>query len=108
MKLPELLRAVSALAETGGSEQQYADLTSAADNLVNMVDWAGGPIDPGGQWLSRLSVLQDDLQYRQAKVNDPAIELLYDTLTKLGRAIAQHDAEYEAGKAGDDEGEDFN
>ncbi len=108
MKLPELLRAVSALAETGGTEEQYSALTSATDNLVNMVDWAGGPIDPDGQWLSRLAALQDDLQYRHAQVNDPAIVLLNDTLTKLGRAIAKHDADYEAGRAGEDEGEDFN
>lgn len=107
MKLPELLRAVAALAETGGTKQQYTVLTSAADNLVNMVDWAGGPIDPKGHWLSRLATLQDDLQYRHAQRNDPAIVLLNDALTKLGRAIAQHDADFEAGKAGDDEGEDF-
>lgn len=108
MKLPELLRAVSALAETGGSVQQYEALTAAAENLVNMVDWAGGPIDPKGQWLSRLAVLQDDLQCRHAQMSDPAIVVLNDTLTKLGRAIAQHDSEYEAGKSGDEEGEDFN
>ncbi len=107
MKLPELLRAVSALAETGGTQQQYAALTSAADKLVNMVDWAGGPIDPDGRWLSRLAALQDDLQCRHVQTSDPAIALLNVTLTMLGRAIAQHDADFEAGKAGEDEGEDF-
>lgn len=107
MKLPELLRAISALAETGGSVQQYETLAGAADSLANMVDWASGPIDPDGQWLSRLAALQDDLQYRHAQMSDPAIAVLNDTLTKLGRAIAQHDADLEAGKAGEDEGEDF-
>ena len=72
-----------------------------------MVDWAGGPIDPDGHWLSRLAALQDDLQCRHAQMSDPAIALLNDTLTMLGRAIAQHDADFEAGKAGEDEGEDF-
>jgi hypothetical protein len=107
MKLAELIRAVGALAQTGGSRQHYEALAGEAENLANMVDWANGPIDPEGQWLSQLAALQDDLQHRYVQMSEPAMALLNGMLTRLGQAIAQHDSEFEAGKAGEDEGEDF-
>ncbi len=110
MTLAQLLRAVSALAESGGSGPQYETLAREAEGLADMVGWANGPIDPLGQWLERLSALQDDLQHRHAQASAPEILLLNDRLTRLGQAIAQHDRDLDAGEAGEgtDEGEDFN
>jgi hypothetical protein len=107
MNLAQLLRAVSTLAETGGSGQQYETLARAAENLADMVGWANGLIDPGGQWIDRLAALQDDLQQRDAGTNEPAIALLNDRLTRLGQAIVRHDGDLEARGSGEDEGEDF-
>lgn len=107
MTLAQLLRAVSALAETGGSGRHYETLARQADGLADMVGWANGPIDPLGQWLERLSALQDDLQQRYAHSGEPGITLLNDRLTRLGQAIAQHDGDVEAGAADGDEGEDY-
>jgi len=107
MKLAELLQAVRVLTQTGGSGLQYEALAGEAENLANMVDWANGPIDPEDRWLSQLAALQDDLQHRYVQMSEPAMALLNDMLTRLGQAIAQHDSEFEAGKTGEDEGEDF-
>lgn len=107
MKLSDLLRAVSALAETGGSGKQYEILAREAEALADMVGWANGPIDPGGQWLERLATLQDDLQVRYAETREPAITILNDRLTGLGRAIMRHDTDLEKRETDGDDGEDF-
>ncbi|OGI59261.1 MAG: hypothetical protein A2V58_05620 [Candidatus Muproteobacteria bacterium RBG_19FT_COMBO_61_10] len=110
MTLAQLFRAVSTLAETGGSGRQYEALARQAESLADMVGWANGPIDPLGQWLERLSALQDDLQQRHAQSGEPEIPLLNDRLARLGQAIAQHDRDLASGATGEDtgEGEDFN
>ena len=107
MKLPELMRAVSDVAQTGGTPARCEGLAREAGRLADMVGWAGGPIDPQGQLLERLATLQEDLNVRQARTNDAGIALLHDALTVLGRAIARHDEQLDPGSAGDDEGEDF-
>ena len=108
MKLTELFRAVSVLAQTGGSGQQHEALAREAENLADMVGWANGPIDPQGQWLARLAALQDDLLQRQQQTQEPGIALLNDSLSRLGQAIARHDDDFdETGDTGEDAGEDF-
>lgn len=107
MKLTELLRSASAVAETGGSAQQCEALAREAENLSDMVGWANGPIDPRGEWLARLATVQDDLQLRAIQTGDMAIAALNDSLTRLGRAIARHDGDLIADKTGDDDGDDF-
>ena len=57
--------------------------------------------------LDRLAALQEDLKLRYVQTNETALALLHDTLTDLGRAIARHDRDLDAGSAGEDEGEDF-
>ena len=107
MKLPELLRAVSDVAQTGGAPEHCEGLAREAGRLADMVGWATGPIDPQGQLLERLAMLQEDLTARQARADDAGIAMLHDALTVLGRAIARHDEQLDPGSAGDDEGEDF-
>jgi hypothetical protein len=107
MTLTELLRSVGIVAQTGGTPQDCESLGRAADNLADMVGWASGPIDPDGQWLERLAALQADLQHRHRHSPDTALVALNDRLTRLGQAIARHDADLEAGAADADDGEDF-
>jgi hypothetical protein len=103
----ELLRAVSNVAQTGGTPAQCEALAREAERLADMVGWADGRIDASGQLLERLASLQDDLSLRHAQTNEPTLRLLHDALTGLGRAIARHDDDLDAGSAGEDEGEDF-
>ena len=103
MNLSELLRAVSAVAETGGTPAHNEALAREIQALADMVGWATGPIDPQGQWLDRLAALQADLEQRHAETREPVLALLHDSLTDLGRAIARHDADLDAGSGMDDE-----
>ncbi len=107
MKLPELMRAVSDVAQTGGTPAHCEELAREAGRLADMVGWANGPIDPKRQLLERLAVLQEDLSVRQAQTDDAGIAILHGALTVLGRAIARHDEQLDPDSAGDDEGEDF-
>lgn len=107
MKLPELLRAVSDVAQTGGTPEHCEGLAREAGRLADMVGWATGPIDATGQLLERLAALQEDLTRRHARTGDAGAALLHDALTDLGRAIARHDEQLDPGGADDDEGEDF-
>lgn len=107
MKLPELMRAVAAVAQTGGTAAHCEALAREAGRLADMVGWASGPIDPQGQLLERLATLQEDLSARNAQTGDAGIAMLHDALTVLGRAIARHDEQLDPESAGDDEGEDF-
>ena len=106
MNLSELLRAVSAVAETGGTPARNEALAREILALADMVGWATGPIDPQGQWLDRLAALQADLKLRFDQNREPLVALLHDSLTDLGRAIARHDEDLEAGSGMDDEDED--
>lgn len=107
MKFPELMRAVSDVAQTGGTAAHCEGLAREAGRLADMVGWASGPIDPQGQLLERLATLQEDLDVRHAQSSDAGITMLHDALTVLGRAIARHDEQLDPESAGDDEGEDF-
>jgi len=107
MKLPELMRAVSDVAQTGGTALHCEALAREAGRLADMVGWASGPIDPQGQLLERLATLQDDLSARNAQTGDAGIAMLHHALTVLGRAIARHDEQLDPESAGDDESEDF-
>lgn len=105
MNLTELLRAISVVAQTGGTPGQCEALGRETQALADMVGWATGPIDASGQLLDRLAALQDDLKIRHAQTNETALALLHDTLTDLGRAIARHDRDLDAKSAGEDEDE---
>ncbi len=107
MNLTELLRAISMVAQTGGTAAQCEALGRETQALADMVGWAQGPIDAEGRLLNRLAALQDDLKIRHAQTNEPALALLHDTLTDLGRAIARHDGDLDARSEGGDDGEDF-
>jgi hypothetical protein len=107
MKLAELFRAIGAVAQADGTAAQCEALARDAENLADMVGWAPGPIDPGGQWLARLATLQADLQDRYARTNETALVALNDRLTRLGQAIARHDEDLEAEPGDYDEGDDF-
>ena len=107
MKFPELMRAVAAVAQTGGTAARCEELAREAGRLADMVGWANGPIDPEGQLLERLATLQEDLNARYAQTDDAGIALLQNALTGLGRAIARHDEQLDPSSAGEDEGEDF-
>lgn len=108
MKLVDLLREINTVAQTGGSSAQCEVLAREAENLADMVGWAQGPIDPQGQWLDRLSLLQDDLQERYRQTNDVTLVILNETLTRLGKTIAKHDADLNSNQNAEDDGEDFN
>lgn len=107
MRLTELLREVRAVAETAVDAARCEALAREAGRLADMVGWARGPIDPGGEWLARVAALQDDLQRRYAQDGDTALAVLHSALGDLGRAIARHDDDLDAGRAGTDDGEDF-
>jgi ABC-type Zn uptake system ZnuABC Zn-binding protein ZnuA len=107
MKLAELLRAVNSLIQTGGEAHQYEALAATAERLADMVVWASEPIDPSGQWLNRLSSLQDDLQQVANNKQLPVLMILHDSLTQLGRAISQHDEDIVNGGSGEDDDEYF-
>jgi hypothetical protein len=107
MNLAELLRAINLLVQNGGTGQQFEALAAKAENLADMVHWADGSIDAQGHWLDRLATLQDDLQLVLDQTKEPAIAVLNDRLTHLGRAIAKHDNDLAVGHTDEDEGEDF-
>jgi len=107
MTLTELLQAVDVVARTGGSAAECEALARESEALADMVGWAHGPIDTSGELLGRLAVLQDDLQRRHARTDEPALVLLHDTLTDLGRAIARHDEDLDGASPVDDGSEDF-
>lgn len=105
MTLPELLRAISNVAQTGATAQQCEALAREAQRFADMVGWAAGPIDPHGQLLDRLVALQTDLTLRHAQTNDASLALLHDLLTDLGRAIARHDEDLDTHRTGDEDDE---
>ncbi len=107
MQVLELLRQSSVVAQTGGTPAQCEALAREAERLADMVGWAIGPIDRGGQLLERLAALQDDLRLRHAQTSEPALALLHNALTELGRAIARHDEQLDASSASEGDGEDF-
>jgi hypothetical protein len=107
MQLSELLRAISAVAQTGGTPALYEALGREAERLADMVGWANGPIDPNGQLLERLASLQDDLSVRHAQTQETTLMLLHDALTGLGRAIARHDEDLDGCGDSDVDGEDL-
>ena len=107
MQPSELLRAISTVAQAGGTPAQCETLAHATARLADMVGWASGPIDAGGRLLERLAALQDDLRLRHAHSGEPSLKLLHDALADLGRAIVRHDEDLAADGAGEDEGEDF-
>lgn len=106
MNLTELLRAVSVVAETGGTPARNEALVRETQALADLVGWASGPIDPQGVWLNRLATLQDDLKQRHAQNHDPVLVLLHDSLADLGLAIARHDEDLDASSGANDEDED--
>jgi len=107
MRLPELLRAINTVAQTGADSVRCEALAREVYAFVDMVGWATGPIDPHGQLLDRLATLQGDLGLRFAQAQDAALAALHDSLTDLGRAIVQHDADLDPSDSGDEEGDDF-
>ncbi len=107
MKLPELLRSINTVAQTGGSAEHCESLAREIRAIADMVGWSMGPIDRQGLLLNRLAALQADLELRHAQTGDVAIAVLHDALTDLGRAIAGHDDDLDPGHSGDDDGEDF-
>lgn len=107
MQLAELFRAVATIAQNGAPTRQCEALAREAENLADMVGWANGPIDPQGDWLSRLAALQDDLQIRHAQSGDAALVALNESLSRLGQAIARHDTDLEGDDDRTDDGEDF-
>jgi hypothetical protein len=107
MQLPELLRAIHVLAQTGGTPAQCETLARQAMALADMVGWATGPIDRDGVLLDRLAALQTDLELRYAQTHSAAIAAVHDALTDLGRAIARHDDDIEGGGQEDEGDEDL-
>lgn len=107
MKLSELMRAVGEVAQSGGTTGRCEELAREAQRLADMVGWATGPIDPGGQLLERLAALQDDLIARHAKLGEEHVLMLHNAFTELGRAISRHDEQLDPDSAGEDEGEGF-
>lgn len=103
MTIAELLRTIGALVETGAPAARREALARETEALADMVGWAIGPIDPTGELLDRLAALQADLTARHAKSRDAAIALLHDALTDLGRAIARHDEDLDAGRDADED-----
>jgi len=103
MQLTELLREVRVVTETAVDAGRCEALAREAGRLADMVGWARGPIDPGGEWLTRVAALQDDLQRCYAQGGVAAVALLHDALGDLGRAIARHDDDLDAGRAGADD-----
>jgi hypothetical protein len=101
MQLPELLRAIHTLAQTGGTPGQCEALARQATAFADMVGWAAGPIDPKGELLDRLSALQADLELRYAQTRSAQIAVVHDSLTDLGRAIARHDDDLSGESLGD-------
>lgn len=106
MQLPELLRAIHSLAQTGGTPAQCEGLARQAMALADMVGWATGPIDPDGALLDRLARLQSDLELRHAQTRSAVIAAVHDALTDLGRAIARHDDDLSGESLGDEGDED--
>jgi hypothetical protein len=107
MQLPELLRAVHTLGQTGGTPAQCEALARQAMAFADMVGWASGPIDPEGALLSRLAALQSDLELRYAQTRSASIAAVHDSLTDLGRAIARHDDDLCGERGGDTWDEDL-
>ena len=107
MDLPELLRSINLVAQTGATPQHCEALVRQVYSFADMVGWATGPIDPQGRLLERLAALQGDLGVRYAQTRDAALAALHDSLTDLGRAIAQHDEDLDPAGDGDDEADDF-
>lgn len=107
MNVAELLRAISAVAQTGASAAQCEALARETERLADMVGWATGPIDPEGQLLERLAALQTDLALQHARSGETLLVLLHDSLTDLGRAIARHDEDLDSGCACGDGDEDM-
>jgi hypothetical protein len=105
MQLMELLREITAVAQTGGSAANCEALARETEALADMVGWATGPIDPEGQWMDRLMALQGDLKVLYDQTRDPAVALLHDALTDLGRAIARHDEDLDTSRTEDDDNE---
>jgi hypothetical protein len=106
MQLPELLRAIHTLAQTGGTPGQCGALARQATAFADMVGWAGNPIDPTGELLNRLAALQADLELRYAQTRSAEIAVVHDSLTDLGRAIARHDDDLRGESLGDQGDED--
>jgi hypothetical protein len=107
MNLPELLRAINTVAQTGATPARCEGLAREVHRFADMVGWAIGPIDAHGSLLDRLAALQSDLDLRYAQTRDAALAALHDSLTDLGRAIARHDEDLDPGSIGGDAGEDF-
>gem|GEM_PF-1454481 len=106
MNLPELLRAINTVAQTGATPARCEWLAREVHRLADMVGWATGFIDANGQLLNRLAALQSDLDVRYAQTRDMSIATLHDSLSVLGRAIASHDEDLDPGCTAEDEGED--
>ncbi|MEA3413530.1 MAG: hypothetical protein U9R74_18655 [Pseudomonadota bacterium] len=107
MRLPDLLREINTVAQTGDEPMRCESLARQIYSFADMVGWAEGPIDAQNGILNRLSALQDDLEGRFAQTNDPSIAALHDSLTALGRAIARHDEDLQAGDPDNDDGDDL-
>jgi len=107
MQLPELLRAIHTLAQTGGTPGQCEALARQATAFADMVGWAGSPIDPKGALLNRLAALQADLELRYAQTRSAEFAVVHDSLTDLGRAIARHDDDLRGESLGDQGDEDI-
>lgn len=107
MNLSELLAAIAAIAQSGGTAARYEALAREIEAMADMVGWAHGPIDAEGRLLDRLAALQDELQQRHTQTHETALVLLHDTLTDLGRAIALHDSDLDSHHDTREEGEDF-
>lgn len=106
MNLPELLRAINTVAQTGATAAKCAGLAREVYRFADMVGWAMGPIDARGRLLDRLASLQSDLGVRYAQTHDAAIAALHDSLTDLGRAIVRHDDDLDPAGSGAAEDED--
>src|SRR4030067_1058747 len=73
LNLTELLRAISVVAQTGGTPGQCEALGRETQALADMVGWATGPIDASGQLLDRLAGLKDELKKRPAQADESAV-----------------------------------
>jgi len=101
LNLVALLREISTVAQVGGPAARCEALVRETESFADMVGWATGPIDPHGQLLDRLASLQDDLRIQYDRDPEPALALLHDALTDLGRAIAQHDQDVDRNRPED-------
>ncbi len=84
-------------------EESLIELAKEAQQLADMVSWAGGIIDKKGRVSEALFWLQKQAVKKHKATDDQNVAILHDAIGELIAAVYRHDEDLEPSSESDDD-----